>query len=234
MTMLRPTLSTRTRTAMLRTLVILLLAWSAVPSRAGAQEPAAEGEAEALKVESEFIASTIYQAGLFDFRLGETPLFVDMRYYGVEIHDVGVAGISWELRFGRFRFLPGLGWAVGKENDPAPVGTARWVYEHPRWLSQGVWVQSFHEHVSQGEESQEEGSEEEAGNTHSVVFEAHVSAVIRQFEVGPLVEHVRYREEDNEWKGGGRAAWRLGHGFKVNTEVLAPDAEARIGFVWER
>jgi hypothetical protein len=216
--------------------VLLLLIGGALPAQGIAQEPVPDrGEADAPNLESEFVASTIYQAGVFDVRLGHSPLFVDTRYYGVEIHDVGIAGVAWEFHLRHLRVLPGIGWAVGKENAPAPVGTARWVYEHPGWLSQGLWVQSFHEHVSEEEEGHSETvAGDGVGNTHSVVFEAHVSAVVRKVELGPLVEHVRYREEENEWKGGGRAAWRFGHGVKVSTEVLAPEVEARIGFVWER
>jgi hypothetical protein len=213
--------------------MVLLMGGSA-PARVMAQEPVQEaGEAEALKLESELVASTIYQSGIVDARMGDTPLFLDMRYYGVEIHDVGVAGFAWEFRYRRLRILPGLGWAFGKENHPAPVATARWVYDRPHWLSQGLWMQSFEEHVSEGEET--EGTEAgEVGKTHSVVFEAHVSAVLRRLELGPLVEHVRYREEENEWKSGVRASWRVGHGFKAGTEVLAPDVEVRVGLAWER
>jgi hypothetical protein len=193
------------------------------------QESASGREERLAPAEGEFTASTIFQAGYFDVRVGETPLLIDMRCYGVEIHDVGVAGLAWEVSWRRLRVMPGIGWAVGRENKPAPVLTARWSYDHERWLTQGHWLQSFHEHVT---ESDSEESENGFASTHSVVLEGHASAILGRFEAGALAEHVRYREE-NEWKGGGRAAWRLGHGLKVSTEVLAPHVEMRAGIAWE-
>jgi hypothetical protein len=51
--------------------------------------------------------------------------------------------------------------------------------------------------------------------------------------LGPLIEHILYRESD-EWKGGVRAAWRAGSGVKLVGQVLGPGFEARAGFSWER
>jgi hypothetical protein len=60
-----------------------------------------------------------------------------------------------------------------------------------------------------------------------------VSARVGRLEVGPLVEHIVYREE-LEWKGGARVAWRGARGFKIVGQILGPGIEARAGFVWER
>ena len=59
-----------------------------------------------------------------------------------------------------------------------------------------------------------------------------MSARIGRLEVGPLVEHIQYREE-REWKGGARVAWRVGAGLKIVGQVLGPGAEARAGLAWE-
>jgi hypothetical protein len=207
----------------------LLLFCTCFPAPSYSQDRPPEGDEAPARAEGEFTASTIFQVGYFDVRIGATPLLIDTRYYGVEIHDVGVAGLAWELKLRRLRVMPGIGWAAGKENKPAPVLTARWSFDHERWLTQGHWLQSFHEHVNDtGDEDAESGGT----NTHSVVLEGHLSGVVGRFEGGALGEHVRYREE-NEWKGGGRAAWRLGHGVKISTEVLAPHVEVRAGFAWE-
>lgn len=219
---------------------VVSLACAALPAPSHAQEVDRTGETgERPAAEAEFTASSIFQAGYFDARVGGTPLLLDLRYYGVEVHDVGVGGLAWELAFRRLRFMPGVGWAMGRENKPAPVLTARWFYDHDHWLSQGHWLQSFHEHVTDtaGERAHESDGhaaddEEADAKVRSVVLEGHVSAVLGRFELGALGEHVRYREE-NEWKGGGRAGWRLGHGVTVSTEVLAPHVEVRGGIAWE-
>ncbi len=50
--------------------------------------------------------------------------------------------------------------------------------------------------------------------------------------LGVLWERIQYRTE-NEWKGGGRAAWSFGRGFKILTQVVAPDPEVRVGVAFE-
>jgi hypothetical protein len=86
----------------------------------------------------------------------------------------------------------------------------RWSFENEKWIRLGLWAVSLRAHVPETRAEHSEESEAAAATeavTHSSVPDGvHVSRRIRQFEVGPLVEHLRYREE-NEWKGGGRVAW---------------------------
>jgi hypothetical protein len=106
----------------------------------------------------------------------------------------------------------------------------RWTCEGRRWLTQGLWVQSLRAHVPPHEE-EHEGDVEEVRHA-SILDGIHVSAVLGHLELGPVVEHIRYREE-NAWKGGVRAAWRLPRGFKIVTQVVGPDSEIRGGITWE-
>jgi hypothetical protein len=79
--------------------------------------------------------------------------------------------------------------------------------------------------------SDPEGDEVAVVRYASVLDGVHVSARVGA-EIGPIVEHIQYRE-GQEWKGGARVAWRVGRAFKIVGQVLGPDAEARAGLAWE-
>ncbi len=211
-----------------------VVAQEAPVAGAGPHDAAANTGHEHLpSTEIEFAGSTTFQSGLAAIRVARSPLLIDAHFYGVDTNEIGMVGLAWELRYHGFRVMPGLGWAFGQENRPALAFTTRWGYEGERWLAQGQWVQSLKAHVpaeSEGHARSDEHDEEVV--EHSGALEGHLSAVVGRLEIGPAFEHIRYREE-NEWKGGGRGAWRLGHGFKVVTYVLAPDPEFRAGFAWE-
>lgn len=190
-------------------------------------------------VEAEFAGSTAFRTGSMSLRLA-SPLRAELRYFGVAGNDIGMAGLGWEFRWGGLRFIPGAAWSFGRENRPAPVITARWVFENERWISQGAWVQSLVEYkptLSAHQEhdgGDEHGSEAETLARHASVLDGiHVSRRIGRFEVGPLFEHIHYREED-EWKAGGRVAVRLGTSFRLIAQVVGPGTEVRGGFVWEQ
>ncbi len=207
------------------------------------QEPAEHEEEEEHEhegpVEGEFVASTIFQGATLAVRLRE-PLALEMHYFGVEENDIGMVGLAWTFRWRELRVSPGLAWAFGAENRPAPVITARWTFESERWLTQGLFVQSLRAYVpgpgSPHEGSPHEGEEhggEEAAIRHASILDGiHVSARIGRAEIGPLVENIRYREE-HEWKGGVRVAWRVGHHLKLIGQVLGPGTEVRGGLAWE-
>jgi hypothetical protein len=129
---------------------------------------------------------------------------------------------------------PGLAWTFGTESRPAPVVTARWSYERERWLTEGLWVQSLEAYLPEPPSNHESpaSSEEEVVRYASVLDGVHLSARVGRAEVGPLVEHIAYREED-AWKGGGRVAWRVTGGLKLVAQVLGPGAEVRGGLSWE-
>lgn len=204
--------------------------------RAGAPEaePADEAGEGAPRYEAEFIASTIFQGGTVAARL-RSPLTFEAHFFGVADNEIGTVGLAWTFARNGLRIIPGFAWSFGSENRPAPVVTARWSYEHPRWLTQGLWVQSLNAYVPEPavEHAGAGTDEEETVLFASILDGIHVSARVGGGEIGPLVEYVRYREEQ-AWKGGARAAWRIGGRFKVVGQLLAPQVEARAGFVWER
>lgn len=186
------------------------------------------------RIEVELAGSSIFQSGGASLRLG-SPLRAEIRYFGVEGNDIGVAGLGWELRVGGLRVIPGVAWGFGRENEPGPMITARWVYEDEHWISQGVWVQSLGEYQQPVAGSEDASATEEmetvvkyAGALDGI----HVSRRFGRVEAGPMVEHIRYREE-NAWKGGGRVAVGLGHSLRLVGQVVGPGTEVRGGFAWE-
>lgn len=196
-------------------------------------EPLAEGaesEEGGPRYEAELVASTIFQGGTVAARLA-SPLTVEAHYFGVETNEIGMVGLGWTFSRGRLRLVPGVAWSFGSENRPAPVITARWTYEQRRWLTQGLWVQSLNAYVP--EKVDADGEEEEVYRYASILDGIHASLRLGLAELGPLVEYIRYREE-NEWKAGVRGAWLVGGRFKVVGQVLGPGLEARAGFSWER
>lgn len=201
---------------------------SAQPAEAEAPEEQEEG---APRFEAEFVGSTIFQGATLAVGLS-SPLTFESHFFGVEDNEIGMVGLAWTLSRGSFRVAPGFGWSFGSENRPAPVITVRWTYEHARWLTQGLWVQSLRANLPPAVE--EEGSEGDEDVRHASILDGiHASAIVGRWEIGPLVENVRYREE-REWKAGARVAWRAGEEWKLVGQVVGPGAEVRGGLTWER
>ena len=236
------TSSTRRPTGASRLACCLVLGWSSalaaqsVESKAWEprawqepQEPEADEE-DGPRLEAELAASTIFQGGTVAVR-SRSPLTVEAHFFGVADNEIGTVGLAWTFSRNGLRVIPGIAWSFGSKNRPAPVVTARWSYEHARWLTQGLWVQSLKAYVP--EQVVEDGESEEEVLYASILDGIHVSARVGRAELGPLVEYVRYREEQ-EWKGGARVAWRVAEGFKLVGQLLVPEVEARAGFVWER
>lgn len=201
-----------------------------------AQEPAAGAGEEpeaAPPYEVEFVAGTEFQSGTASVRL-RSPLVLDAHYFGVDDNEIGMLGFAWTLQARRLRILPGVAWAFGSENKPAPVLTLRWSYDSERWISQGLFVQSLRAYVPAHEEGEHagDGEEEEVVEHASVLDGVHLSAVLGRLELGPMVEHIRYREE-NAWKGGARVGWRLGRAVKLVGQIVGPGTEVRAGLAWE-
>jgi hypothetical protein len=213
-------------------------AYAQIAEPTGVQEPAEPKEAEESeegepRFEAELIASTLFQGGTVAARL-RSPLTFESHFFGVEDNEIGMVGLAWTFSRGGLRVIPGVGWSFGSENRPAPVITARWSYEHRRWLTQGLWVQSLKAYVPpEVGHGEEPAAHEESARRASTLDGVHLSARIGRAEVGGLVEHIVYREAE-EWKGGARVAWRFDSGFKVVSQVVGPGVEARAGFVWER
>ena len=213
------------------------------PARATQQSQAdLDDQREAVQEESippfeaDFVASTIFQEATVIARL-RSPVTLDAHYFGVEDNDVGTIGLSWNVSWHGLIVAPGFAWSFGRDNRPAPVLTARWSYQQLRWLTEGLWVQSLKAYVpgrsGEGGGEATEGAAEEQVRHASVLDAIHVCARLGRAELGPLLEHIQYREE-REWKGGVRAAWIVARGVRLVAQVLGPGTEVRGGFAWER
>jgi len=198
------------------------------------EQTVAEGEAEAAApAEAEFVGSTIFQSGFFAVRVWG-PLLVEAHYFGVEDTDIGATGLSWEFRHRGLRILPGLAWTFSSNNRPGLAATVRWGVETASWVSQGLWAVSLRAGLFEPEDTEAHESEGDTGaEVYAHILDgAHLSRRFGRWEAGPMLEHIRYRDE-NEWKGGARVAWAFGRGFRIVTQAVAPDPELRLGLAWE-
>lgn len=220
---------------------------SAIPLGAAAQEPAgrpgreptteraSEEGPEIPLFEAEFAGSTVFQSGTVAAKLW-SPIRVEIHYFGMEDNDIATVGLAWEFEWRGLRVLPGVGWSFGHRSRPAPVLSARWVFESEDWTSQGLWVQALGDYQPPHAGHEPQAAQEDAEaivRYPSALDGIHVSRRIGRVEIGPLVEHIRYREED-AWKGGGRVAVRVHPTLRLVAQVVGPGTEVRGGFVWER
>jgi hypothetical protein len=181
--------------------------------------------------EFDFVAST-------DFRSSSliVPLFRGLNfeghYFGVRsepeneengengaghIINTGVINGSYGFRLGEHTTLsPGFGIYFGDDQKTSPAITFRWEIEKGRLFSQGLFVQSLLQSEEFGRPSIWDGN--------------HVSLRVNRFEFGPSWERIHTRAE-NEWKGGGRAAFRILRNVSVVFFVLAPQTEYRGGII---
>ena len=100
-------------------------------------------------------------------------------------------------------------------------------------MSEGLWVQYLGTY--EAERRGEGGGDaltDVAVRHASILDGVHFSARLGRAELGPLVEHVQYRES-REWKGGARAAWLVARGVRLVAQVLGPDPEVRGGLAWQ-
>jgi hypothetical protein len=138
-------------------------------------------------------------------------------YFDVDGINVGTAGASWAFRLGEHVTLsPGMAVYFGEQQTTAPAISFRWEIEKGWIVSQGLFIQALRE-------------SEEFGRPN--IFDGnHVSVRWRRLEVGPCWERIHTREE-NEWKGGGRAALRILRHLSAVMFVLGPDTEVRGGII---
>jgi hypothetical protein len=133
------------------------------------------------------------------------------------IINTGVINGSHRFRLGEHTTLsPGFGIYFGDDQKTSPAITFRWEIDTGRIFSQGLFVQSLLESEEFGRVGIWDGN--------------HVSLRFGRFELGPSWEWVHTRAE-NEWKGGGRAAFRLFRNVSVAFFVLAPKTEYRGGII---
>lgn len=158
----------------------------------------------------------------------------EMHYFGVKrseaIHDahgeeterdryldVGAISASWDLRLGEHvTVTPGFGVYAGNRQRTSPAFTLRWEVEKAWLFSQGLLVAALRESEGLGRVSIWDGN--------------HVSVRWRRLELGPSWERIHTRDE-NDWKGGARAAFRLAPHLSAVVFVLAPNHEFRAGLV---
>ncbi len=133
------------------------------------------------------------------------------------ILDAGIINGSYSFRLGEHIVLsPGFGVFFGEGQKTSPAFTFRWEIEKGRLFSQGLFIQAL------------QGSEE-FGRV-SIWDGNHVSLRVSRFEFGPSWERIHTREE-NEWKGGGRVAFRILRNLSVFFLVYAPMTEYRGGII---
>lgn len=210
----------------------VLSAQGVEPALAQPEATEASEEEGPPRFEAEFVASTVFQGATL--AIGSAwPLTLESHFFGVEESEIGMVGLGWTFAHRGLRVVPGVAWSFASNGRPAPVVTVRWSYESTRWLTQGLWVQSLRAHLPETAEDDEPEDNEAQVRHASILDGVHASALIGRWEIGPLIEHVRHREE-REWKAGARVAWRALEGLKLVGQVLGPGAEVRGGLVWER
>lgn len=160
------------------------------------------------------------------------PIFRNLNfeghYFGIRTHpeseerrsrieDVAAIAGSYKIRIGEHVTLsPGLGVYFGEGQRTSPAFTIRWEIEKGRFFSQGLFIQSLLESEEFGHPNIWDGN--------------HVSLRFWRLELGPSWERIHTREE-NEWKGGGRAAVKILSNFSLVFFVLAPRTEFRVGIL---
>jgi hypothetical protein len=133
------------------------------------------------------------------------------------IVDVGMIAGSWGFRIGEHIVLtPGFGVYFGEGQRTSPAVVFRWEIDKGRLFSQGTFVASLLESEHAGRANIWDGN--------------HVSMRFWRLEVGPSWERIHTRNE-NEWKGGGRAAFRVLPNLSIIFFVLAPRTEYRGGIL---
>lgn len=192
-------------------------------ARAETVAPQAEGQ---RRVEGEFVASSVFRGGELTVRVVRS-LWAEGYYFGTPEVNAGITGASWRFQWKNFAISPGIGVGFGSHVTTSPVFVVRWTLDTKRWFSQGLWVQDLSPQTIRFED----GTERRARS--AILDNNHFSARIWRLEVGPLWEHIKFREED-EWKAGVRVAARLNPRIKVIFQAVVPEREFRGGIAFER
>jgi hypothetical protein len=182
-----------------------------------------EREDEKKFPEAEFVASDKFHSFSYVQPLLR-GLHFEGHYFGVEGVDVGTVGGSWAFRLGRtVKLSPGFGVYFGEGQRTGPAFIFRWDIEKGPILSQGLFIQGFRK-VEVGEAGEEK-------SVYPNIWDGnHVSLRWKWIEAGPSWERIHSRE-GNEWKGGGRFAFRILKNVSAVMFVLGPDTEVRGGVI---
>jgi hypothetical protein len=211
---------------------LLLRLCAQEPSASKPAEPAPQEERE--YPEAEFVASDIFRSASLIVPLWRTLNF-EGHYFGASQTDAGFTGVSWTFRWKELALAPGFGVAFGS-NDfaTAPALSFRWKYKKNWFITEGLVIQGFRDTPIFAEEEPEgPGPREVIGYVRPTISDGdHVSAQWKRLAIGGTFEHIQFRE-GSEWKGGGRAAFRISKRFSLALYVMGPGkAEWRGGLIF--
>ena len=208
----------------------------ASPKPGEAAQAAAEPNHEEEKAypEAEFVASDIFRSGSLVFPAWKRLSF-EGHYFGGTETDVGFTGASWTFRWKGLELAPGFGVSFGSNQfATAPSISFRWNYEKRWFVTQGLIIQGLRDTpIFSEDEGDEPGPKEPAGYVRPTISDGdHVSVRWKRLTVGATGEHIHFREGE-EWKGGGRVAFRFAKRFSAVLYVLGPGrAEWRGGLIF--
>jgi len=195
-----------------------------LPAGAHTQHPSphpATADEEDRFPEVEFVASNKFRSFSY-LQPVYRGLNFEGHYFDVEDNDVGAINGSWTFRLREgIKLSPGFGLSFGQNVTTAPALTFRWDVEQGPIVSQGLFIQGLRK-------SSEEEGEEEVRVYPNIWDGNHVSYRYDRLQIGPSWEHIHAREGD-EWKVGGRAAYRILKNVTAVMFVMAPDTEIRFG-----
>jgi len=202
-------------------LLILLLA-----SGLSAQEPETVSGITRFP-EAEFVASSSFRSAAYVQPLWK-GLHFEGDYFGSDENDVGYTGGSWQVRWRGLRLSPGFGVGFGGNGfRTMPAISLRWKYEKHWFVTEGLIVQGLLE-TQRSSDNTPEGREE--GTVRPTITDGdHVSVRWHRLTLGGAWERIQFREV--EWKGGGRAAFRILPHLSAVIFVLGPNTEVRGGLI---
>jgi len=178
------------------------------PAKASAHEHVSHEGPSAF--EAEFAASDVFRSGSYLQPLWKGLSF-EGHYFGEDTANVGHAGAAWTFRFRELKLSPGAGVMFGDgQFATTPAITFRWDFEKSWFVTQGLILQGFR--GSKIPEEPDNGHAEWQDESVLLVRPAisdgsHVSGRWKRVTIGGTWEHIHFRE--NEWKGGGRLAFRI-------------------------
>jgi hypothetical protein len=191
-----------------------------------AQESGAASETTRFP-EAEFAASTSFRSASYVQPLWK-GLHFEGDYFGGDENDVGYTGGSWQFRLKELRLSPGFGVTFGGNGFRTMPGVSfRWAYEKDWSVTEGLIVQGLLNTPRDPEDTPE--AREEGTVRPTITDGDHVSVRWRRLTVGGTWEHIHFREI--EWKGGGRAAFRILPHLSAVIFVLGPGTEFRAGLM---
>jgi len=190
-------------------------------------ESKSEAEQDKNFPEAEFVASSAFRS--FSYLQPLTRgLNFEGHYFDVEKVSVGIVSGSWTFHLGKsVKLSPGLGVYFGEGQSTSPAFSFRWEIERGPIVSQGLFIQA----LRQSKRNPDRESEQEEHLAYPNIWDGnHVSYRYRRLDIGPSWERIHSRE-GNEWKGGGRVAFRIFRNVSAVMFVMAPETEVRGGIV---